>query len=288
MNNRMNAVEKIRKDAMNTNLILIIIGAIGAAGFMLTQNYYVFLVVAVFIFFAVSVGSKKTAKFRYVFKDYNLRHPAESVFNQEVDVNWTGIDLEKVEDSHIVPFANQYTSENTVTINLDKVTIAQSIVTTELKYTNDGRNALIANLFHGRYTVISFPVRISSYLSIRDEKIAGTNLEKHFDKAPETTKIETIDSSFNKLFDVYAEDVEEAQKLLTTELLAILKSFKESYQGIVYLGFLNNECHIAISQGEAEKDPSIYRSVVSISYDEKKQEYENMKKIVEYFEKHGK
>lgn len=286
MNNRVNEIEKVRKNAKNTIILITIIFVIGIVAYMLMQNFYTVVAVIVVLLFLIVIGSKKTAKYRYAFRDFNLRYPAELAFNKEVDVNWTGMDLFKVEESHVVPFANLYASENMVTIELDTIKIERSDVTTQLKYTLDGRNALIRTLFNGRYDIMYFPNELASYISIRDANINGTDIEKYYKEAPESTKILTTDEDFNKLFDIYAANESDVEKIVTDEVREILKEYKTYHTGVVYFGFLKNEIHIAVSQKESTKEPSVYTSVEKLDFSEEKQDYENMIELARCFNGH--
>ncbi|MEA4875745.1 DUF3137 domain-containing protein [Anaerorhabdus sp.] len=286
MNNRVNEIEKVRNNAKNTIILLIIIFAIGIVAYAWMQNFYTVIVLVVVLLFLISIGSKKTANYRYAFRDFNLRYPAELAFKKEVDIDWTGMDLLKVEESHVVPFANLFSSENMVTIELDDIKIERSDVITQLKYTLDGRNALIRTLFNGRYDIMYFPNDLANYISIRDTNISGTDLEKYYKEAPATTKVLTEDNDFNKLFDVYTVIESDVEKILTDEVRTILKNYKTYHTGVVYFGFLNNEIHLAVSQVETTKESSVYKSVEKLDFSEEKKDYENMIDLARYFNGH--
>ncbi|MEG2489160.1 DUF3137 domain-containing protein, partial [Anaerorhabdus sp.] len=96
----------------------------------------------------------------------------------------------------------------------------------------------------------------------------------------------TEDNDFNKLFDVYTVIESDVEKILTDEVRTILKNYKTYHTGVVYFGFLNNEIHLAVSQAETTKEPSVYKSVEKLDFSEEKKDYENMIDLARYFNGH--
>lgn len=262
MEKQIRAIEKIRLSARNASLFVIFMSVVGAALYFYTQHSGVLIVVVVGMLFLITQSAKKIAQFRYAFKDFDLRAPFENVLHQQVRVEWAGVELHRVEDAHVIPFANQFESENSVSFTLDRLHVLCSDVMTQYKYSLDGRNAKVQNLFCGQYIIISHLDHAGSSISIKDRNIEGTNLEDFY-KGEERTEELVIDEKFSQLYLVLANEDERNQVM---KFVPYLTKLKTMHPGMIYLGVRNDEVHIAIEQEHVGKDVSIYQSIQEENY----------------------
>lgn len=277
MKEQMNEIEKIRITARNTNILAIVVSVLGAIIYFLTKNNFVLIGFVFVLILLVTTAVKKLAEYRYACRDFELRYPIEGVLGEKVKVVWDGIEMERVENANIIPFANQFQSENTVSFLVDGFDVICSDVLTQLKYTLDGRSAKIQTLFSGKYYVVSLPQSDIPYMAVRDKSIEGTNIENFFKNAPKYPKVQGCDEEFDKHFLLY---IDGENRTMCEQCIPYLNRLKTMHSGTIYFGVVNNEIHIALSQEQQSKEAAIYESIHAMKTKDKLQEMENIVQLI--------
>lgn len=123
-------------------------------------------------------------------------------------------------------------------------------------------------VFCGSYFIGQYPRYFSTPVYILSR---GTTLESWFSSgAADNGFIETwnlgkkvlpADSTFNKLFMVYAKDENEAQQLLTPILMEKLTQLQERSGAKLFISFYNNRVYVGISHGMDYFETTLHKSL---------------------------
>lgn len=279
--NKVNEIEKLRKEAQ----VSIVLSGISVVVMVPILIFFmnIFLVfVAIGAVIAVSMNSsKKIAKFRYAFKESYIKLEFEKAFDTKAEFRWSGYDFETIEDSYVVPFGNQYESDDYVKLKYKGVMIERGDVCTK-NITHTGKTTIVTQLFSGPYMIFSFPKKISNFMVIREKEfLNGGKPGGMFSNCPKTEKIQLESVEFNDRFHVYAQDEHDAFYLLTPTFMEKLMDLENRYQGKCYFGFMNDQFHVAIDSGKNSFEANLFKTIDdNVIYDHIR-DIEEIKEMVE-------
>lgn len=279
--NKVNEIELLRKEAQKMLIISGIVGIAMVPFLIYFFNMYL-IALAIGVILALSmITSKKVAKFKYAFKENYIKLEFEEVFNTKAEFNWNGYEFERIEDSYVVPFGNQYESDDYVRLEYKGVKIERGDVNIK-NITHTGKATVVTQLFLGPYMIFSFPKKISNYLVVSEKEFFNNSKpDSMFNNCPKTERIELESVEFNKRFNVFAEDEHDAFYLLTPDLMEKMMDLERRYEGKCYFGFMNDQFHVAIDSGKNAFEANLFKEINDeVIYDHRR-DIEEIKEMIE-------
>jgi hypothetical protein len=276
-------MEQVRINAIFWSFGAVTLGVLIAIINLFVSNSGLFMSGLIIMITGLVIGSKKTQYYRRKFKEVFIRDLFKKEFNENVYINWDGMDLLEIEDAFVIPVGNSNRSDDEIIFDYKGVKIRRSDVLTE-KVVNTGKTRSTVRLFKGQYMIFSFPKEIKGFTVIKDNEWLDSKPGGILSGAPDTERVKMESVEFNEQFAVFSNDPQEAFYLLTPQLMEILLDFRKTYGVEVYFGFVRNEFHVAINSDENLFEPALLKPVTKVSVDIYNNDIARMKRIVEQLE----
>lgn len=276
----MNELNKLRKNALIATCI---------SGGCLVLGLFLFLFIPqigmfIFlfnIFFLAVVTNKLKKQFVHSYKEKVCKKVIEEQFDVEIYNPEYGFSKEFVKNTSFISNGNQYSSDDYISGNYQGIHFERSDVCMQDRRKN-GKTTTTVTLFHGSWTVFTFPKQVSTYILIREKEFLSNGKPGGiFSNAPHTEKVKFEDIDFNKHFEVYAQDEHDAFYVCTPHFIEKIKTLESRYEGRLTIGIMENKVHILLDNGENAMEPSLFREVSEADFTEIENEMNHIIEIID-------
>jgi len=171
-----------------------------------------------------------------------------------------GFKRDFIRSSELIGLANVFSSNDLLSGKYRDVEFQQSDILVQRRQ-KVGKSSVTTTLFKGQYRVFEFNKRFTSYLQVRDKEgflFGNAKPYQFFTEREATKKVKLENSEFNNKFDVYASDEHEAFYILTPHFMEKIMKLNESMNSQVLIGFIDNQLHVAVNNGEDFFEPSLW------------------------------
>lgn len=250
-------LEKLRKDAVNIErvliLIVVIINVIGGI-----INYYPFIFHIIIMLFGIafiklfSRTTPQAKKFILSYKNFFVLNSLHSIFSDVVYKPKEGLDKSLVKEANILGNWDIYSSNDFISGKYKNVKFVQADVAIQRSSNDD-----ITTLFWGKWMIFEFNKTFKDNLQVIENKFYQYNLSNKSNYQ----KIILEDEEFNKLFLTYAKDENDAFYILTPNLMRKIKELNNKIYGHLLFSFIDNKLHIGIHNYQDYFEPDIYKEI---------------------------
>lgn len=270
-------LEKLRKSLRNsvvffivTVSLLFLLLFLGPDIFEIAQ----FIIGGGFMFISIIFGSTINKKKRVYKKLYNeviVRTVFERYFDIREFNSDYGIPYSAIKNTRMMKMGNTYSSNDFLCGEYKNIAFSQSDVTiSEEHYT--GRQKTSITYFKGRWMVFDFNKNFDCDLLVHDKSFNYADHRKNlFSKEFEKIRFENIE--FNKAFESYTNNEQEAFYIITPHIMDSMTELREKTNGSLIFCFCRNQLHIGVNNRRDAFEPPIFRpidvesAISDISYD---------------------
>jgi len=282
MDYKNNEIELLRKKALSSLIITVILGIIFVFGM------FSFMPIIWFVLFALMGGdlfvfSKKINAYKNQVKGTIVSDLLKKEFDEVSYHANEGFSREFIADTELVSMGNIYSSNDLVSGNYRNVAFKQADVHIQ-QHTQSGKTSTTVTLFKGRWLIYTFNKRFTGFLQIRsnENRLFGNSKPmRWFNDKQNTSRIKLENEAFNERFNIYASDEHEAYYILTPHFMEKLLRLDDSLDGNLVVGFIDNEVHLALYNNSDAFEPSIFRPIDDKYYQEVQNDIELIKMIVD-------
>ena len=277
-----NEIEQLRKKALSSLIITIILGIIFVFG-MFSFIPVIWVVLFVLLGGDLFVFLKMINNYKTKVKDTIVSDMLKKEFDNISYNAKEGFSREYIANTELVSMGNIYSSNDLIDGNYRNVAFKQADVHIQ-QHTQSGKTSTTVTLFKGRWLIYTFNKRFTGFLQIRsnENRLFGNSKPlRWFSDRQNTSRIKLESETFNERFNIYASDENEAYYILTPHFMEKLIRLDDSLEGNLVVGFIDNEVHIALYNNKDAFEPSIFRPIDDEYYQEVQDDIELIKMIVD-------
>lgn len=226
------------------------------------------------MFIGIIFGSTINKKKRVYKKLYNeviVRTVFERYFDIKEFNSDYGIPVSAIKNTRMMKMGNTYSSNDFLRGEYKNIAFSQSDVTiSEEHYT--GRQKTSVTYFKGRWMIFDFNKNFDCDLLVHDKSFNYADHRKSlFSKEFEKIRFENIE--FNKTFESYTNNEQEAFYIITPHIMDSMTELREKTNGALIFCFCRNQLHIGVNNRRDAFEPPIFRpidvesEISDISYD---------------------
>ena len=266
-------LEKLRKSLRNSIVFFIVIISLSFLLFFIEPDI-LFLIGSSYVFIGIIFGSTINKKKRVYKKLYNeviVRTVFERYFDIREFNSDYGIPYSAIKNTRMMKMGNTYSSNDFLCGEYKNIAFSQSDVTIgEEHYT--GRQKTSITYFKGRWMIFDFNKNFDCDLLVHDKSFNYADHRKSlFSKEFEKIRFENIE--FNKTFESYTNNEQEAFYIITPHIMDSMTELHNKTNGALIFCFCRNQLHIGVNNHRDAFEPPIFRTIdvesaiSDISYD---------------------
>lgn len=219
--------------------------AVGRSTLLLVLGAFLLIIppigVGVILFICWRV-QKLRAEMKDLYKDAFVREPLANNFDNVVYEPKEGFTKENIEAFRLCEMGNRWWSEDYIRATYKGVDFEIAEVNVREVYEHSDERTTSENYFQGRMMVFNFPNKLVNTVAVYSRKFKHRALNQ---KVAKDYKVELESMQFNKEFDVYSADQQDAFYLITPHFMERLLLLSGKYESIamnvvgnrVFLGF---------------------------------------------------
>ncbi len=257
----MEELEEIRKKLKNKyiigTIIILLITIIVAIAIHSFAYSSILLVVGFVIMFIAT--SKLSSQYKKTFKRIFVLKALQERFT---DLNYNpdiGIPRDTILRTHMIKMGNEYHSEDYISAKYKDINFEQADVHIQEEHTstdaNGNTNTSHETLFKGRWMIFDFNKQFKADVQISEKGFGSSKTASYFGE-DKFKKISMESESFNKKFNVFAQNEHEAFYIITPSLMDRIEKLKETVKGKFLLCFIDNRLHIGLYDNKDSFEPT--------------------------------
>ena len=270
----MEELEEIRKKLKKTYIKIIIITILVVLPFLvLIRNFAAFPFIFLFAFVGAEIaiiitGRKTRQEYRDTFKKVFVVNALKSKFTDLYYRKDRGMSYQKIADTNMIYMGNRFYSEDYISAKYKGIKFEQGDVYIEEEHTSTDSEGHTTTshekIFQGRWMIFDFNKNFKADVQVVEKGFcsAKVNTNSFFkNKKNKKTKdnlfkkIYMESESFNKKFNVYAQNEHDAFYILTPSIMSKIEKLYELNKGKLLLCFVNNRLHIGIYDNKDSFEP---------------------------------
>lgn len=183
----------------------------------------------------------------------------ETLENVTFEVN-NGIPEETVRATGMMAHGNRYSSNDLITASYHGVGFVQSDVCIEQESTDSKGNTSTTTVFRGRWITLSFNKEFAYDLQVKSSSFSAASFTSRLftRKEERRDRVKMENEAFNKEFQVYAQNEQEAFYILTPHLMESLLTLRTTLKAPLMLMFTGGVLHIAVYNNKDAFEPKIF------------------------------
>lgn len=210
-----------------------------------------FLLTVVISLCVVIFTRKDSARYKELYKEFFVKQSLNQLFTNIVYVKSQGISPELIYSTGMIRRGNRYSSNDYVSAKYKNVGFTQSDV--RIANEDDDTETLI---FKGRWLRFEFPKSFNFRLEVVEKRFfANRTPSKNYKTGKSFQKIKTESQSFNRKFNIYAEDGFEAFYILDPVFIEHIEALESIHKGKIILCFIDNYLHVGIKNNKDAFEP---------------------------------
>ena len=257
--------EKIKYRYIIGILILIIIAILL---FIFTRTIEFSFVEFIFgIVIVMLTTAKLNKKYRDKFKNTFVLKSLEKMFTDLIYKPDRGIPYSTIAATQMMYMGDRYHSEDYICAKYKDIKFEQSDVHIEEEHQttdSDGHTTTeYITIFRGRWMIFDFNKEFKANVQISQKGFSNSKVKRFFGKKEEVFKKVFMESeSFNKKFNVYAQNEHDAFYIITPSLMERIERLAQRNKGKLLFCFINNKLHIGIHDNKNSFEPgSVFKQI---------------------------
>ena len=256
---------KIKKRYIIASIITIIVTII-IAQFNLS---FIMIPIVLAIIITLLLTAKLNNKYRITFKKIFVVKALESKFTDLIYEPNRGIPYETISATNMMHMGDRYNSEDFISAKYNGIKFEQADVHIEEEHTStdsDGdTTTTYVTIFKGRWMIFDFNKSFKADVQIVQKGFGNSKVKTMslFGKKDDLFKKISMESeSFNKRFNVYAQNEHDAFYIITPSLMSRIERLDDLNKGKLLLCFINNRLHIGIYDNKDSFEPySVFKKI---------------------------
>ena len=230
------------------------------------NNLILLITLCLPVLIVLNANSLYKKKYMKLYKE-NIVIPIFKSHFSDVVFNYAkGLSKDVIASTDMLKMGSMFSSSDYIKASYKKILFEMS----ELRIEGfDSENG--SPYFEGQWYIFDFNKQFKSNVQIREKGFE--TLKKASRKLK---KIEMEDMEFNKQFEVYADNQEDAFYILTPNMMEKIKQLSHQMNGKISLCFMDRKLHIAVDTWDDFFEPDYSKEI------DLKQEYYHITKIVEF------
>lgn len=259
----MNELEKLRKQIMKKQDIVILIGIpiilfliFGCKNLETSDVIWTVILVVLFMFIISKILTYvDISKYNKMYKEQFVLNVLSKHFTDLTLDTSQGIDEEAIDGLQIMKMGNRYYSNDHLTGKYKNIHFEVSdVVINHVTEDSDGGKTT-TTYFRGQWFIFDFYKEFHTNVAIVENNF-------YYKTIPSTMKkIELEDVAFHNMFEVYGEDEHEVFYLLTPKVMENLRKANETITGSMLIGFKDNKLYIGLNDDYDFFEPDIYTEI---------------------------
>lgn len=217
---------------------------------------FTLIVIAIIAIIAVFATKKDTKTYRSLYKACFVERNLCQIFTDVHYSHELGMPKAVLESTDMIRTGDVYRSNDLTSAKYKDVRFSQADVEIEEESTDSDGNTHYVTIFKGRWMIFEFPKPFTFRLEVVQKWFtASKKLKKNRETNRQITKISTESLTFDRKFNVYAEDGFEAYYILDPAFIDHIEKLSESHKGKLLLCFIDNKLHVAINDNKDAFEP---------------------------------
>ena len=249
---------KLRKNYIIGAIITIIVAVLSA--------FLNFVLIFLSIFFGIIITTLSSAKlqreYARIFKKVFVVKALESKFTDLIYEPNKGMPYSTIANTNMMYMGDRYYSEDFISAKYKDIKFEQADVHIEEEHTttdSDGHTSTTyVTIFQGRWMVFDFNKTFKADVQIAQKGFGNSKVKtmSFLVKKDDLFKKVSMESeSFNKKFNVYAQNEHDAFYIITPSLMDRIEKLDEINIGKLLFCFVDNRLHIGIYDGKNSFEP---------------------------------
>lgn len=202
----------------------------------------------------ITSGSAKL--YTKAYKDYFIKRSLEKIFTDLKYDPERGISEKVIEDTGMMYMGDRYSSNDYISGKYKNINFIQSDVHIEEEHTttdSDGNTqTYYVTTFLGRWMIFDFNKEFKANVQVCEKGFGNNRIHSKV----KYEKVEMESATFNKKFDIYAQNAHDAFYILTPSLMEKIDNLEKRNKGRILLCFINNQLHVGLYDGKDSFEPS--------------------------------
>ena len=258
-------LEQERKSAVPPVIFSVSLGIFGFV-FLLTESFVNPIICTICLLVAAAVGFllalPRVKQYKRDYKDSIVETLFSETFDKVSYLPDSGFSEEMIRGTGLIMLGNRYRSEDLISGSFKGIPFRRSDVLIQEHHQN-GKNSYTVTLFQGRWITLNYNRHFEHDLQLIQKGFGYSNKKSTFltGRNSRRHKVEFENEDFNRAFDCYCQDTNEAFYLLPPHILEDILKYASIADGKVMIGFTGSLCHLAIENGKDTLEPSLFRPV---------------------------
>lgn len=211
----------------------------------------------------VSFATKKPReRYERAYKEYFVCTSLKTIFKNVEYEPSMGISPDVLRNTGMMYTGDRYLSNDFVKGEYKDVEFSQADVFIEEEHKDSDGDSTYVTVFRGRWMTFEFPKKFAFKLEVVQRGFCGAIVPRSSKTGKRIKRIETESITFNKLFNVYAEDGFEMFYILTPDIIERIEELASNPKSRVILCFVDNKLHVGLHNNtDAFEAPNPHRPI---------------------------
>ena len=209
------------------------------------------------------MSSKLKSEYRRKFKNEFVLKSLQQQFTDLQYIPEKGIPYRTIADTKMMWMGDSYNSEDYISARYKNIRFEQADVHIEDKSTDSDGNTTYTTIFKGRWMIFDFNKEFKANVQISQKGFGNSRVITLFGKKEERLKKVSMESeTFNKKFNVYAQNEHDAFYIITPSLMERIERLANMNKGKLLFCFIDNKLHIGIYDNKDSFEPgSVFKEI---------------------------
>jgi hypothetical protein len=225
---------------------------------------------AMFLFFTMQKRNAYVSSFKHDVVEAILK----GIFDELYFDPKSGIPESTIKATGMMQLGNRYSSDDYIKGKYKGTDFEQSDVCIQQETSDSEGHSSTTTYFKGRWMIFGFNKDFAADLQVRESGFHYAKKKGGWfaPKEEKMNKLELEDAEFNKDFDVFAQNEQEAYYILTPHIMQSIKTLRDRTNGKLILCFSASKLHVGVNNNENAFEPPIFKkldvNVINSIYDE--------------------
>lgn len=257
-------LEKLRRSVERTMIVFAVLTVVISVAVFLTFAYLdgstnVFYVSLLPIILGAAISKKKKRPYKKLYNEVIVRSVFERYFDIEEFNSDYGVPVSAIKNTRMIKIGNEYESNDFLSGKYKGTNFYQSDVCIR-EVVNTGKATQTITYFKGRWMIFDFNKNFNCDLLIHEKNFKYADHRKNlFSK--EFEKIQFENTQFNKVFESYTDNEQEAFYIITPHIMDAMMKLREKTDGALIFCFCRNQVHIGVNNMRDAFEPPIFHPI---------------------------
>ena len=198
-------------------------------------------------FIILSFATRKPRqKYESAYKEFFVLTSLKTIFHNVEYYPQIGISRDVLKNTGMVYTGDRYSSNDYIKGKYKDVEFSQADVFIEEEHKDSDGDSTYVTLFRGRWMTFEFPKKFAFKLEVVQRGFGCAIVPKSTKTGKRVKRFETESTTFNKLFNVYAEDGFEMFYILTPDIIQRIEDMASNPKARLVLCFVDNKLHVGL------------------------------------------